>query len=288
MVPGKRWVPTLALGAVLFPVDQTRAWFLGAGHLPSCAYICLDRLMSQQSSCQDLKCICNSPALLSSAEVCFRKECDLDSLSRALKLLATCQESFGTTPPASRLTPGSPSYSTPSPPPPATPYANNPYGYGYAPPVSKPADPLPYYPYDRTFIPPNTTVYGATPRPVAPVASAPAVGPSGSPPSSSSFVTPQPPAPAPAPAPVAATAPVPSPAPAPASAPESIAGNSSVPTNSSSAPPATSTPLPLFPTGSKPSAGDAAYSQGSNAFAVPNISMLLIFACASTMARLFI
>lgn len=31
MVPGKRWVPTLALGAVLFPVGQTRAWFLGAG-----------------------------------------------------------------------------------------------------------------------------------------------------------------------------------------------------------------------------------------------------------------
>ncbi|POV96123.1 hypothetical protein PSHT_15308 [Puccinia striiformis] len=47
----------------------------------------------------DLKCICKQPDLLASNEACFRKECDLNSLMKALKLKATCQESYGTTSP---------------------------------------------------------------------------------------------------------------------------------------------------------------------------------------------
>ncbi|KAH9459415.1 hypothetical protein Pst134EA_019568 [Puccinia striiformis f. sp. tritici] len=166
------------LAVALLPVGQASAWSLGIGHMPSCAYICLDRTMTMQSSCQDLKCICKQPDLLASNEACFRKECDLNSLMKALKLKATCQESYGTTSPPPVDTTPSPSLPPGSSSQPAMVYPGYPY-MTTTPPTNQ-APPAYYYPYPEPYprvITPNTPAGGQLPPgPTPSPAGAPAPG----------------------------------------------------------------------------------------------------------------
>lgn len=172
------WVSVSIVAVAMLPVDQISAWFMGVGHLPSCAYICLDRSMSLQSSCQDLKCICKQPNLVAANKDCFSKECDLNSLSKALKLIAACQESFGITPtPAVESKPAAP----PSLQPP-TGYIG--YPYMTIPPTPEQSPSAPYYAYPYpgprvvapisnsagVALPPGTTVppVGSSPPAAAP------------------------------------------------------------------------------------------------------------------------
>ncbi|POW13601.1 hypothetical protein PSTT_03596 [Puccinia striiformis] len=97
----------------------------------------------------DLKCICKQPDLLASNEACFRKECDLNSLMKALKLKATCQESYGTTSPPPVDTTPSPSLPPGSSSQPAMVYPSYPY-MTTTPPTNQ-APPVYYYPYPEPY-----------------------------------------------------------------------------------------------------------------------------------------
>ncbi|PLW37726.1 hypothetical protein PCASD_11258 [Puccinia coronata f. sp. avenae] len=126
----------------------------------------------------DLKCICKQPNLVAANKDCFSKECDLNSLSKALKLIAACQESFGITPtPAVESKPAAP----PSLQPP-TGYIG--YPYMTIPPTPEQSPSAPYYAYPYpgprvvapisnsagVALPPGTTVppVGSSPPAAAP------------------------------------------------------------------------------------------------------------------------
>jgi len=153
------WVPVSIVVAAMLPLNPASGWSLGVGHLPSCVYVCLDRSLSWQSSCQDLKCICNQPNLLTANEACFRKECDFNSQAKAFKLLATCKESFGITspPPVEASTPPSPALS----PQPATGYTGYPYIVVPAIPQQSPPGQNYAYPYTRVISPVNNSTGAA-------------------------------------------------------------------------------------------------------------------------------
>ncbi|KAH9449627.1 hypothetical protein Pst134EB_020445 [Puccinia striiformis f. sp. tritici] len=268
------------LAVALLPVGQASAWSLGIGHMPSCAYICLDRTMTMQSSCQDLKCICKQPDLLASNEACFRKECDLNSLMKALKLKATCQESYGTTSPPPVDTTPSPSIPSGSSSQPAMVYPSYPY-MTTTPPTNQ-APPVYYYPYPEPYphviasnnpaggqLPP-----GPTPSPAG--APAPGVAPQLQPPATHPQV--------PAPATQAPGLPSQASAPPP-TAISPIGGaphNASNPTSVRAQTTTSATPLFLSRSNSSGSAAasDAPFSSGQSKFAASlTITILTLLRC---------
>ncbi|KAA1100021.1 hypothetical protein PGT21_027800 [Puccinia graminis f. sp. tritici] len=271
-------VSVCILAAAMFlHVDQASAWSLGIGRLPSCVYICLDQSVSLQSSCQDLKCICKQPNLMATNEACFRKECDLNSLSKALKLPATCQESFGITPPRD---PPAESPSSPSSPPNPSPATGYPvYPYTAVPPTTanqRPSVPYyAYYPYPQVVAPLNGSVVPQPPSGtlITPVGSS---SPAGGPPPQIST----PPTPASPPPPQAST-------PAP-HAPTPIAGVVNGTTNSTGArPPPGKFTSPLFPphsnSSASPGAGDAAYASAQSLFGNQTNSPLYLLLLLSSL-----
>lgn len=261
------------LAVAILPLGQVSAWFMGVGHLPSCAFICLDRSVSLQSSCQDLKCICKQPNLLASSETCFRKECDLNSLSKALKLLATCQESFGVTP---TRDPPVQSPSTPPTAPSPLPVTGYPgYPYTVPPPAANQLPSASYYPYPypRVAAPVNTSngaqlPPGATVPPA--VSSSPGAGSQPQVSTPPTQVSPPPPQ---------ASTPTPQ-------APTPIGGVINGTTNSTAAnPPTSASAYPLFPprsnSSASPAAGDAAFASARSLFQNQNSGIFLLILFSS-------